>query len=267
MSALLALLVIELFASPGGATPVLLPAYSHNDYQNDRPLTRALELGFRGVEVDYFLVDGELRVGHDPGETRPGRTVESLYLEPLRDRVRRYGEVYPGGGEFYLNIESKREGMETYAALHELLSHYEDVVTVVRGEAVDPGPVQVILVGWHPPLDDLWRQPVRYVAVQAHYRSLAVDHDRYPSHLLKLISQNYNDKILSRGGEPVSRRMRCRLKNAVNAARMVPGRIVRVYNVPSNAATYEALLEAEIDLIGTKDIEGASRLFSKLFSE
>lgn len=34
----------------------LLPAYSHNDYRNRRPLLDALELGFRGVEADVFPV-------------------------------------------------------------------------------------------------------------------------------------------------------------------------------------------------------------------
>ena len=47
-----------------GSPDTLLPAYAHNDYRNARPLLDALELGFRGVEVDYFLVDTELRVGH-----------------------------------------------------------------------------------------------------------------------------------------------------------------------------------------------------------
>lgn len=252
---------VSMSVSGGGRTAVI-PAYAHNDYQNDRPLTEALELGFRGVEVDFFLMDGELRVGHDRNETRPGRTVESLYLAPLRRRIRRHGAVQPGGGVFFLNIESKLAGEQTYDALHRLLSRYEDILTVVRDGVVHPGPVQVILVGWHPPLDTLASQPIRYAAVQAHYRDLPPDHERYPAHLLKLISQNYRDKQLTRTGGAVPPRLRRRLRYLVGVARAVPGRVVRVYNVPTRRDVYDALLDCGVDLIGTKDIEGAHRLLS-----
>ncbi len=101
---------------------------------------------------------------------------------------------------------------------------------------------------------------MRYAAVQAHYRSLPPDHERYPAHLLKLLSQNYDDKLLTRTGEPVSPRLNRRLDSLTDAARAVPGRIVRVYNVPTKRAVYMALLNSGVDLIGTKDIVGAHRL-------
>lgn len=262
MIAFSAWVVVAAGALAGSAPATVLPAYAHNDYQNARPLFGALELGFRGVEVDYFLVDGELRVGHGRSETIPGRTVESLYLAPLRERVRKLGSVQPGGGVFLLNIESKLAGQESYDALHQLLSGYEDILTVVRDGVEHPGAVQVVLVGWHPPLDSLARQPVRYAAVQAHYRDLPTDHEKYPGHLLKLLSQSYNDKLLTRGGGAVPRRLRHRLELLEEAAEAVPGRMVRVYNVPTRRDVYVGLLDSGVDLIGTKDILGAHRLLT-----
>jgi len=240
----------------------MLPAYAHNDYLNTIPLTEALQLGFRGVEVDYFLVDGELLVGHEREETKAGRTVEALYLSPLRDFFEKVGPMCPGGLPFLLNIESKLDGPESYQALHRLLARYEDILTTVRSGVVQPGPVQVVLVGWIPDLDYLLEQPVRYVAVQAHYNDLPPDHDRYPGHLLKMISLNYNQKTISRGMEPVSPRLKRRLDLLIGLAREKPGRWVRVYNVPSKQDTYDDLIETGIDLIGTKDIRGAHRLLT-----
>lgn len=63
---LMAAIAVHDTAQAQTACPVAsLPAYSHNDYANARPLLDAFDLGFRGVEVDLFLVGGMLRVGHD----------------------------------------------------------------------------------------------------------------------------------------------------------------------------------------------------------
>jgi hypothetical protein len=261
MCAIQIVLLLAAVVVPDRIPTTPLPAYAHNDYLNAKPLVGALELGFRGVEVDYFVVEGELRVGHELDKTQPGRTVESMYLEPIREYVRRHGHVYPDAA-LILNIESKEKGIETYDALHELLARYEDILTVVRNGVEDPGPVQVILVGWRPSLDELLAQPLRYVAVQEHMDTLPEDHARYPSHLLKLLSQNYKQKLIARGIGPVSKRMRRRIDRLVDAAAMVPGRMVRVYGVPTNGSVYDGLLGAGVDLIGTRDIEGAHRILT-----
>src|SRR2546423_3232250 len=79
-----------------GATEVQRPrplarAHAHNDYEHARPLAEALEQGFCSVEADVHLVQGHLLVGHDPRELRPGRTLQSLYLDPLKKRVAENG--------------------------------------------------------------------------------------------------------------------------------------------------------------------------------
>src|SRR5262245_53706552 len=88
---------------PSGA----LPAYAHNDYENARPLVDALDAGFRGAEADVFLVEGELRVAHERKQARPGRTLQALYLDPLRDVVARCGGVCADSLPFLLNVEIK----------------------------------------------------------------------------------------------------------------------------------------------------------------
>lgn len=71
-------------------------AHAHNDYEHDRPLHDALDHGFTSVEADVYLVDGELLVAHDPWDVRPERSLRSLYLDPLRERVHAgHGSVYP----------------------------------------------------------------------------------------------------------------------------------------------------------------------------
>src|SRR5262245_53253868 len=81
-------------------------AHAHNDYWHERPLFDALDRGFASVEVDVFLVDGQLLVGHESAELKPDRTLESLYLKPLASRAREnYGRVYPNGHRFFLFVD------------------------------------------------------------------------------------------------------------------------------------------------------------------
>src|SRR4051794_2449732 len=72
--------------APAGPTP-LVHAHAHNDYEHARPLLDALDNGFCSVEADIHLVDGKLLVAHDRAHVRPDRTLQSLYLDPLRERA------------------------------------------------------------------------------------------------------------------------------------------------------------------------------------
>src|SRR5215207_8092712 len=104
------------WAAEPEAVPPLRRAHAHNDYWHGRPLLDALDRGFRSVEADVSLVDGALLVGHEPKELRPERTLEALYLAPLRERVEKNGgRVYPGDRDFFLLVDVKSEAGPTYA--------------------------------------------------------------------------------------------------------------------------------------------------------
>src|ERR1700722_5932498 len=69
--------------------PLLITgAHAHNDYLHQHPLFDALANGFCSVEADIYLTNGELRVAHILAATKPGHTLQSLYLAPLRVRVK-----------------------------------------------------------------------------------------------------------------------------------------------------------------------------------
>ncbi len=250
-------------ACAGGGSPdapapmseeVLLSAYAHNDYRNTQPLWGALELGFRGVEVDCFLVDGQLLVGHDRRDLEPDRTLAGLYLDPLLEHVQRHGRVLRDGSPLLLNIELKTSGMVAFQRLHELLAAYHEMLTVVENGAARDGAVRIVLVGWQPPLDWLARQTPRYVAVQRHVDDLPANHDDYPSHLLALVSAEYTRLSRWTGLGPPSVGLLDKLDQLASITRRVEGRISRVYDVPVSESVYRTLLRGQVDLIGVKDL-------------
>src|SRR6476620_10934165 len=59
-------------------------AHSHNDYEQKVPFHNAWEHGFGSIEADIFLVGDELIVAHDTSQLTGGRTLKSLYLDPLQ---------------------------------------------------------------------------------------------------------------------------------------------------------------------------------------
>jgi len=242
----------------------VLPAYAHNDYENPHPLQDALKLGFRGVEADILLRGGELRVGHDAAETRAGRTLEAVYLRPLREIVQRCGHVLAGSTPFLLNIELKERSRATYDSLVNLLERYSDLFGSVTGGTVVP-PVQVILVGWYPPLSDsippllehrLWRQQrITKLSAAAGTQSAAA---------VRLVSLDYGKTIAWSGHGPPPIQA-ARWLTRLRAAKDEGGnRLARVYNVPVDPAVYRLLLEGGVDLIGTKRLSDSHQVLLTL---
>src|SRR2546426_8184366 len=110
----------------------LIHAHAHNDYLHKRPLLEALERGFCSVEADIYLAEGKLLVAHDRQMTRPERTLQALYLDPLRERVKKNGgRVFSHGPEFSLLIDLKSDWQNTYPALRDALKQNAPVLTTL----------------------------------------------------------------------------------------------------------------------------------------
>ena len=127
---------------------LLRNAHSHNDYAQARPLQEALDNGFLSIEADIFLVDGELPVGHDRTQLKPGKTIESMYLDPLAARVKeKGGTVYGQPGTLILLVDIKEDGAQVQAELSRRLPKYKDMLSERMGSTVTARAVQIILSG------------------------------------------------------------------------------------------------------------------------
>jgi hypothetical protein len=135
-------------------TPTFRPAlplnqgHSHNDYWRPHPLYDALQLGFKSVEADVFLIDNTLQVGHEPAALRRANTLQSLYLDPLRQLQQTQGGFYTQPGELWLFVDFKNDGPATYARLRQVLARYRDLLSTPSHPR--PTGVRVILTGGYP---------------------------------------------------------------------------------------------------------------------
>jgi hypothetical protein len=237
------------------AEPVpLLQAHAHNDYEHARPLFEALERGFGSVEADIYLVDGRLLVAHNRADVKPERTLEALYLDPLRARVKaNNGRVYRGGPTITLLIDVKSEAAPTYAALDIVLKSYAAMLTVFRDGAATPGAITVIVSG-NRDRSAMAAQPVRYAALDGRVADLEVP---APVALVPLISADWNSLFKSRWKGPVPEGEKTSLEQLV-ARVHAQGRRLRFWNTPDRPDVWQVLLNAGVDVLGADDLAGLS---------
>jgi hypothetical protein len=249
-------------ASGGVAAQPAAPlrnAHAHNDYLHERPLLDALDHGFCSVEADIWLVDGQLLVAHDLDKVSPERTLEGLYLEPLRERVRRNGgRVYTDGHgqartdtpEFILLIDIKGNGRETYPVLRELLKKYEDILTTFSAEGVTRRAVRAIISGGRP-RDLMEAEEVHYAAYDGRLEDL--EGGASPE-FIPLISASWAPAFSWRGNGPIPEEERSKLREIVSGAHE-QGRKVRFWAIPHDEAFWAELLAAGVDLINVDQLE------------
>ena len=250
---------LALVASPLGAEPApLLRAHAHNDNEHARPLVEALEQGFGNVEADVWLVDGRLLVAHDLKNAKPERTLEKLYLDPLRERIRANGgRVYRDGPTVGLLVDVKSEASATYAALDALLRNYADILTKFTGEKSTPGAISVIVSG-NRAYEDLRVQPVRYAAIDGRSGDLETNP---PATLVPWISENWQKLFQWKWQGAMPATEASALHDFVERAH-AQGRKVRFWNTPDRADAWTLLLDAGVDLIGTDDLKGLAKFFA-----
>lgn len=249
-------------SAPGGSSDAaapLLRAHAHNDYEHARPLQDALDHGFTSVEADVWLVDGELLVGHDRTDLVPGRTLESLYLDPLSARVRaNRGEVYRGYDvPFQLLVDIKNTGAETYQVLHEQLRDHRAMLTTYASGRVIDRAVTAVVSGERTARAPMEAQRVRYAFYDGRLADLG---SGVTASFMPLISDNWTKNFTWQGVGPMPETERERLRRIVETAH-AHGQRVRFWatpdlDTPAREAVWRELVAADVDHVNTDDLAG-----------
>jgi hypothetical protein len=239
--------------------------HGHNDYLQPVPLRTAIDLGFGSVEADVFLVDGELRVGHERWQLRAGRTLERLYLDPLRERVTAGGgSVHAPGRPFVLLVDVKADGEAVWRRLREVLGGFRPILTRFVDGRIEPGAVTVLLSGDRP------------------WALLAADRDRLaaldgrladlrreplpPLDLMPWVSDSWRRIGGWDGKDELQPDERERLADAVRRVHEA-GRELRFWGTPDRPEAWKLLRSAGVDRIGTDRPAPAAQFLRALVHE
>jgi glycerophosphoryl diester phosphodiesterase len=236
----------------------LVRVHAHNDYVHKRPLFDALEHGFCSVEADIHLVDGQLLVAHDRDRVKPERTLQSLYLDPLRERVKRNGgRVYPNGPECVLLIDIKGKWQTTYPILREVLKEYADILSTFSDGKKQTRAILAIVTGDRSK-EMFGGETVRYAAYDGDLADLDASES---ADLIPWISSEWSRSFKWRGTGDFPEAERKKLKDIVEKAH-ARGRRVRFWGSPDQPVFWKELLKDEVDLINTDDLAGAQKFLT-----
>lgn len=247
--ALCALTLLISSRSDAQPTP-LIHAHAHNDYEHARPLFDALDHGFCSVEADIYLVDGQLLVAHDRNKVKPERTLQSLYLDPLRERLRKNdGRVYPTTPNFTLLIDVKSDAEKTYTVLRDVLKQYADMLTAFHPFATEPKAVTAIISG-NRARKLMVAETLRYAAIDGRLSDLDGGASKY---LIPLVSDNWSTIFQWRGVGPMPEDERKKLNQIITKAHQQSRRI-RFWATPDQPAFWQELQAAGVDLFSVDDL-------------
>jgi hypothetical protein len=217
-------------------------AHAHNDYEHDRPLFEALENGFVSIEADVHLINGRILVAHDHPTSR-SKTLEDLYLKPL-DSIRRIngGKIFPQKDvTVMLMIDIKTDGIETFRALHQLLSKYDDAVRH-KGFRV--------FISGNRAIELIRNDPQRLSSIDGRPEDLGKG---FTEEEMPVISENYR-KIISWNGKGSPSKEDLNKLTELASKVHAENKKLRLWGIPDHENGWNVLLEAGVDLINTDSL-------------
>ena len=226
-------------------------AHSHNDYLNEKPLLNALKNNFKSIEVDVFLLNSELYVGHNWLQLRKNKTIEKLYLEPLlKIYNENSGYIYKNNIPLYLLVDFKTAYEKTYPTLLAKLDKYKPMLTRVVSDSLIQGAVTIIISGDKPSVDDFKKTSNRIAFLDGRFSDIGMN---TPNNIMPLISMSWLDHFQWKGFGKIPKKQSVVLDEIITAVHLEKKHI-RFWATPDNKNAWAVLEHAGVDLINTDKI-------------
>ncbi len=225
---------------------------SHNDYWQDPPLFKALNLGYIYIEADILLIKNRLVVAHRR-PLRPARTkdLKELYLDPLFEIYNRQGYFYKDHPDpIFLMIDIKTDAEATYAKLLKDIEPYKSMLTKFVDGVEIPGAITLIITG-NRPIKTIVAESERWAAIDGRPIDLGKG---YPVNLMPMISEKYSTILgwTTTFGTKSPKNI-LKVQDFVAKAQ-AEGRLTRLWKIPENPTAWNWLTYHGIDLLNTDNL-------------
>ena len=241
MNRILQVFILVLIATTTYAQQI----FAHNDYEKPKPFFRAFELKVDYIESDIFLENGELLVAHEKKQLDPSKTLQSMYLKPLSEKVKE------GNGTLYgvtLMIDLKTDGVPTLNALVKTLESYPDV-TSARG-------LYITISGNYPPPSD-WKNYPDFITFDGRPN---VQYTQEQLKRVRLISTSFGSVSGWNGKGEIPSNEEQKLKSVIDHVHNLE-KPVRFWGSPDFQNAWEKLEAIGVDVINTDNVEEVVKVF------
>jgi alkaline phosphatase len=206
--------------------------HSHNDYEQIAPFWTAYDAGCSSIEVDVFLIDGQLMVSHIIDNIAIENTLEKLFLEPLQEIIGKQKK------EIQLLIDVKTEPLASLAAIVTALTKYPDLIA-------GNSKIRFAISGNRPD-DEKYKNYPNFINFD--YQSIKT----WPANMDKvaLVSLPFYSHSFWKGDVTLSEKDKEKLKESIGLVHS-KGKKIRFWATPDTELAWHTLYDLGIDYINT----------------
>ena len=248
MKKLISLLILITALCTAGAQ---VKIHAHNDYLKALPLYDALQQHSFSIEVDIFLVKGQLLVGHTLKETTKKKTLSSLYINPIISLFKKHHGFISADSSYKtsLVIDIKQNGTEV---LKELVKIFQPLRSYFD-RSVNPHAVQLIISGDRGPISE-WKNYPAYIYFDGRPFE---EYDKNAIDKIAMISDNYY-KYLNRSNYGDIAKLSAVVKKAHDW-----NKPFRFWASPDTETVWKLLKQCGADIINTDKVRECREYFNK----
>jgi alkaline phosphatase len=219
--------------------------FAHNDYVRAVPFytAYALQVGF--IEADVFLHEGDLLVAHHEHEIEKGKNLETLYLKPLLNEIKKNkGFIYADQGlRLTLMIDLKTEGMPTLDKLVEQLNKYPELTSCSTLQFMISGSV---------PDPKQWNNYPGFIYFDGRPH---IPYTRDQLKRISMISTNFRDHAQWDGTGVLHDSDLKKIMSLIDEVH-ARGKAIRFWATPDFRDAWQELMRLKMDVIVTDDVAG-----------
>jgi alkaline phosphatase len=227
--------------------------HSHNDYEKPFPFREAYNQGFGSIEADIFLRGQQIIVAHDTVQVKQGRTLDSLYLQPLQQCIIQ-NNGYPYADKtaaLQLLIDIKRDSVAALALLIEKLKNYPAITS-------SPA-VKIVITGNRPNSRSFASYP-SYIYFDG---ELNVDYPAEALTRIVMLSDNFKTYSAWNGKGIIPAGEKQVLDSVIAKARRLKKKL-RFWNAPDIINSWYGLMKLGVDYINTDQTVAAASFIRQL---
>lgn len=217
--------------------------FAHNDYEREAPFHTAYDVGVGYIEADVFLEDSDLMVAHHSNVIAEGRTLETLYLKPLLEKVRANEGLAYGDPEkeLTLMIDLKTDGVPTLEIVVRQLERYPELIS---------SPTLRFMISGSVPDPDEWHRYPVYIFFDGRP---GINYSTDQLERIHMISTNFRQHATWDGHGPLPDDERRKILDLVEDAHR-KGKKFRFWATPDFPEAWRVLMELNMDVIVTDDV-------------